>query len=845
MRSTSWAAAEQSVTPARATSTFWLCHRPGLDDDLRATLAKKAEAIQTWAESLGLEVHFFIMDDVSFKNGLRPALSEESSGSSQHHLLLDEFYRTALLLAGRFPVWWLVPPEQEQRYDEYVRKLLLHRFIKAGDTVDFGGLSGIPAEEFLGATLWQLNKAVDSPYKSLMKLMLLEAYARQYPDIQILAMRFKQSVYLNRCPLNVIDPYVMMCNAVEEYLFGQNEMQRLDLVRRCFYFKVDIEVSQPGHRDNWRYELMRSLVDIWGWGQQRLEDLDQRKHWKIRRVLEEQNLLVRELTRSYAELSRFARETPEPASIRQSELQLLGRKLYIAFEQKPGKIERVNSGIGADLSERHLTVRESPGAGSAWELYPGSLLDERQRDNTMLRRDESLLRLLGWCHFNGLINRSPGSVHIQPPDSRLSQWELRCLMDCLQELFPAPESRQSTLHDLGRPVRIRQAGVFINAAHDPMQELTRRGMQVISDRSDPLSYGQQKRNLAVRFELIARTSWDEILTFDYGGEDALVDCLCDYMAWSPVGTGRPAALSCFSFSTSRGPLIARRVEALAQDILDFFYSHKRNTNGRYVFALGTGYYVLQVEDDVPRYAKVASLPGLYDHLGMPQETFSPIRCDPVSFNGSPLDRIALHNRQGLIQIAYEIRDGRARIHMLDERGSLSFEEREFHDQTSLLGAYRRFFRNINRRLAAATGEGTQFLPRQVAYYQSAQNPGKESQLHPLQDPIQEDGDNTFDVVVSYNTKSGPANSLVISCRGREFAAQSLGEDTYHAVAAFILEHRPSGETYPIYVTDLDIQGDPALGIAGLQTAELMRIKHRFDRRLNDAWQSLVSAQPAN
>jgi len=811
----------------------WLCHRPGLDTDSRATLTKKAEAIRSWAEALGLEVHFFIMDDVSFKNGLRPALSEESSGSSQHHVLLDEFYRTALLLAGRFPVWWLVPPNEEHRYDQYVQKLLVNRFVKPGDVVDFGGLSGIPADEFLGATLWQLNKAVDSPYKSLMKLMLLEAYARQYPDIQILAIRFKQLVYLNRCRLNLIDPYVMMCNAVEEYLFAQNEMQRLDLVRRCFYFKVDIDVSRPGHRDDWRWELMRSLVEVWGWGQQRLEDLDQRKHWKIRRVLEEQILLVRELTRSYTELSRFARETPGPASIEQSDLHLLGRKLYIAFEQKPGKIERVNAGISTDLSERHLTLTESTATG--WELYTGTPTAESVRDGTLLRRDTGLVHLLAWCHFNGLINRRPGSVHIQPPESRLSQWELRCLTDCLQDLFPTPELRQSTLHDLGKPARLRQAGVFINVAHDPMEDLTRRGMQLISDRADPLSYGQQKKNLAINFELIARTSWDEILTFEYHGDDALVDCLCDYMAWSPVGAGRPVALSCFSFSTSRGPLIARRMETLAQDIVGFFYTHKRNAFGRYVLALNTGYYVLQVENQIPRYTHLDSLANLYEHLGAPQEAFSPIRCDPVAFGGSSLDLVTSHNRQGLIQVLYELRDGRAAIYVLDEQGALGYQDREFHDQTSLLGAYRRLFRNLNRRLTGATGGSTGTLPLKVAYYQVAPATDGELRLHPLPDESTDERGNAFDVSVSYDGDFGSADALVITCGDEHFSARLLGDEIYRAVAIHVLGQRPSGQSYPISITDIDFRGH--------SVAELIGLKHRLERRLNHACLSVSSVAP--
>ncbi|MGD8672752.1 MAG: class I adenylate cyclase, partial [Thiogranum sp.] len=174
---------------------IWICHRPGMPDEDLFALREKADSIKSWAESLGLEVHFFLMDDGSFREREHQRLSNENAGSSQHHLLLDEFYRTGLLVAGRFPVWWLVPPAFEQYYDEFVDKLVLNRFIKASDIVDFGGLSHLPSEEFFGATLWQLYKAVDSPYKSILKILLMEAYANQYPDIEILAMRFKKSVH--------------------------------------------------------------------------------------------------------------------------------------------------------------------------------------------------------------------------------------------------------------------------------------------------------------------------------------------------------------------------------------------------------------------------------------------------------------------------------------------------------------------------------------------------------------------------------------------------------------------------------------------------------------------------
>ncbi|MDI4702951.1 hypothetical protein MJI37_35655, partial [Salmonella enterica subsp. enterica serovar Cerro] len=40
--------------------------------------------------------------------------------STQHILLLDEFYRTAVRLAGKRILWSMVPCDEEEHYDDYV-----------------------------------------------------------------------------------------------------------------------------------------------------------------------------------------------------------------------------------------------------------------------------------------------------------------------------------------------------------------------------------------------------------------------------------------------------------------------------------------------------------------------------------------------------------------------------------------------------------------------------------------------------------------------------------------------------------------------------------------------------
>jgi len=821
---------------------IWICHRPGLSEADIAVLQDKADDIQSWAESLGLEVHFFLMDDISFRQQEHQQLSNENAGSSQHHLLLDEFYRTGLLVAGRYPVWWLVPPEHEQDYDAYVDKLITNRFIKTNDIVDFGGLSHLPIEEFFGATLWQLYKAVDSPYKSILKILLMEAYANQYPDIEMLAIRFKRAVHNADAQLDQLDPYVMMCNTVEEYLFSRKELERLDLARRCFYFKVNEPMSKPdgGHAQSWRREAIRELVEIWGWSKAKLTLLDQRRQWKIKRVLEERHMLVDELTSSYRALSHFGREQSSDLAINSADLNLLGRKLYVAFERKAGKVEMINPGVSKDLSEERLSLHRIDENQRGWAIYRGNVLARDAAEHTPLKCTVCLLELLAWCHFNGLINRNPSTISIQPPDCSLSLWELRCVLDCLQQMFPNGKTPESNMQSLADQATIRQAGLFINLAHDPMSKLTRNGMHLVSERIDPLSYGGQWENLATGFEMIAVSSWGEVLTFRYSGHAALLDCLCDYFAWLPVTSGKvPPPVQCFSFSSSRGAIIARRLETLFNEISEFFYRNYWRKHARYALRIGQNYYVLQCENDVPRHHELDSHAALLNYLGQPQAAFSPIQMDSQMLDDSPLGLVLEQNRKGVLQMFYQVRGGRAQVYILDERGSLFHQRVAFHDRQTLLGQFQNFLDTMRYRLRNMNVPHSLQEDENFLYYRINRDNQDRHVLEPVKVTSYAGKHRYMDVQVIGYLEDDQYGSFSIFCGNREFSALKFGNELFGKVAEHITRKRRSGGNYPIYITDIDV--NPTLLIKenpnGVQSIHFLNYKKRIESLLNEALQN--------
>lgn len=112
---------------------IWVCVDADMDCDSRETLGNKCLLITDWAKSQGVEANFFIMDEQRFRHNQSDEMTGENCGSSQHLLLLDEFYRSAVRLAGKRLLWQIVPPEMEECYDEYVKQLCANAYIDCSE----------------------------------------------------------------------------------------------------------------------------------------------------------------------------------------------------------------------------------------------------------------------------------------------------------------------------------------------------------------------------------------------------------------------------------------------------------------------------------------------------------------------------------------------------------------------------------------------------------------------------------------------------------------------------------------------------------------------------------------
>ena len=676
---------------------MWVCHSPDLSENELTELRKKCQLLEAWAASQGAEAHFFLIDPVRFVRGERDSqLSSEDCGTTQHYLLLDEFYRTAIWLAGRTPIWWLVPVYEEANYDRYTHTLTSKRFIRADETLDLGHLAYIPPGEFIGAGLWQLFKGIESPYKSVLKLLLTEVYASEHPKVQCLSLRFKQAVFANRLDLDELDPYVVVYRRIAEYLIARNEPERLELVRRALYLKVNRKLTGSGGRtQGWQRSLLERLAHEWQWDQRQLALLDSRSQWKVRQVSSERRALVNELNFSYRFLTQFARQEQTISLINKRDLSVLGRRLYAAFERKADKVEFINPGIAPDLAEDTLTLVYAPNKKEAeqsqWGLYNGSLTVLEWEHFAPIKRSRHLLELLAWCHRNGVIDSST-RLALHPGSSDLSEFELFNLLGSLQQSIPLPLPTVAE-EPLLRASVPSEVLILVNVGIDPLKHHRELNILMTTERTDSLSYAGVKENLVLTLDQVTLNSWNEVLVSRYDGPHALLDCLRDYLNSLPGGPQQPR-LRVRCFCHNRAQFIAQRVE----DILDIAQNLLLSKlNHRYLIQVQQHYHVLELVPGQVNHVALATLPALLDYLGEERASYSPLHLDPMALDDHDLALLLPMGRPECIQVFYRVNEEQADLYVLDEFNALWQQRLPWHDEQSLLVPLQRFLQSIQYR----------------------------------------------------------------------------------------------------------------------------------------------------
>ncbi|WP_096085574.1 class I adenylate cyclase [Agaribacterium haliotis] len=790
---------------------IWLCHSPDLKTQELKLLQKKASAIADWAQRQRLDLHIFLMNAEAFCAEGIAGMDQESSGSAQRLLLLDEFYRSSIYLAGKIPLWWYVPPADEQNYSEHCARLIKQKYLPGDPVIDFGSVANVPAEEFIGAAIWQLYKAIDAPYKSVLKLLLLEVYVSQWPDIQTLALDFKRRIYDGDTDIDQLDAYVLTYRRIERYLLTHKQKLRLELARHCFYFKVGRAMSKCGKRSSarpWQQQAMKQLLEQWAWSQPQLQKLDARKHWKAETVKDERKLLVRELNFAYQSLLDFAQQQHSDIQIDAGELNILGRKLQAAFEQRADKVEWINPGISRDLSESSLGLEKNQ---QQWQLLA------TERDNkTVLHRAASLIQLVLWACYNGVCDeQSLLQSNWQIENSRLQR--IRQLL-----LRWLPSQRQAKHRAFNHAARCDKLLLLINS------ELTNKH-----------SYSTQTGEQLVHgVDCLSLNTWLELQNRHFSGERALVDAACYVLSLSLGNNNkkRVPKLEIHCLSQQRSQYVEQKSQQWFDDLYSVFFSHGSEQQ-RYAFSWDGHWYCLQRQGEHLRTNAFTSEQALIQSFSQPQSLWSPLHIDRNCLQDSALPLIAEKLKRNCIHVFYRHYDIGTRCYIADEKGSIIQLSLRGDKTIHNLKTLQFFLRNVVKRqchLEPQLLEDFGVCP--IYFYRIQKHKNAALSLRQQQIEYRFGSDSEPEIKAYARMLNGQLHYdfEVDSERMQNDEAQQL----YSEVATKILRQRTKRRNQTICLSDLDlslVRDELALDGA-IQSSHYLQLKAEIEEQLNNAAQ---------
>ena len=419
-------------------------------------LEMKCKAIEKWAmNERHTEVFFFLMDiDRTRENKFESDAEDESAGSSLKILLKDELFRTHILVAGKMLLWWLIPPGlTEEEYRKYVKDLVKIREINPDFFVDLGYLSDIPKSETFGACLWQMNKALDSPFKSVIKFayleLLLKVKSRRLPlfsdNVKCLVSfpdKLKSEEY-KKLDLANVDPYLLLAREIAAFYKGEDSEQKRDLlIRECLFLKtlegMESQMKVPGKEDH----LKNTMAIMKKW------DLlpDNHKHflrfrlWKLKDQLDFGAKVHDFIIATYKRLrwifKKFENETG--VTITERDIAVLGRKLFTFYQKKPHKIPYIRTLSRDAMGQQDITIHITRYEGTDYYYaFQGELNIQgiKEHPDLIIKRETAPVQLFTWLLINGMLDRKT-SLHMTKNFQAVDLFDIQSLSKAMLKTFP-------------------------------------------------------------------------------------------------------------------------------------------------------------------------------------------------------------------------------------------------------------------------------------------------------------------------------------------------------------------------------------------------------------------------
>jgi adenylate cyclase class 1 len=507
-------------------------------------LKKKLQLIEKWAwDNYHIEVHFFLNDAEEIRNNIFGESDSESTGSALAKLLKEEMYRTAVILAGKIPFWMMVPVQTSDKQYAHLYhqvkegKTLLH----PQDYIDMGNVEDISRGEFFGGSIWALIKSFQSPFKTLMKMGLLENYMFGETKSNLLCHEVKRRVFTGVAHLT-IDPYIMLFKRVETFFKEHKTEFELDALRTAFYLKVGTQVM-PEEFERGASDFKKStLIDLirdWAWSPTKLDQINKYAQWQMMQKVSLGTQVNKILMNSYKNISEKNKTLdPKESLITERDTHLLGRKLFSYYSKTPNKVENLFALVDGKTAEKEITFlynQENAKDKGDWYLVRGKTLAylEHIPKENLIKKASTLQFLVAFTAYNNMYN-SNTNILLRAEEQSIKDYDLHILLEQISKFIARVNIASLSNDDLLSEAYIKQLFTLIDFGNPMPREVTLGDLRDCKTHDEYSAFINRRLERILSVTVIYMTSWGELYCKGYSGVNSMTRCLDDIAPQIPV-----------------------------------------------------------------------------------------------------------------------------------------------------------------------------------------------------------------------------------------------------------------------------------------------------------------------
>ncbi|MCA8940300.1 MAG: class I adenylate cyclase [Planctomycetes bacterium] len=274
---------------------LWLTLRSDVKAINYHHMRQKADMIIEFLMSIDpeLDMNIYLGTPAKIRNHDFGAVSDDSAGSALGKLLKEEFYRTCINWCGQVPIWWVLPHDVRDHddYEWWVQRIqeLAPPYLE--DLMDLGPVERASNEALLASVLWQTNKSLASPFKSLMKLTVVTRYHAEPNERDSLADRVRRNVQVNPTHGRGTDAYLCLFDFCAQYWRNERNDDAVSLMAEMFFLKMLTESAsrfsvQKADETLFRKRSeVRTLLHGWGLNQKQTRDLSNINNWSFEKSM--------------------------------------------------------------------------------------------------------------------------------------------------------------------------------------------------------------------------------------------------------------------------------------------------------------------------------------------------------------------------------------------------------------------------------------------------------------------------------------------------------------------------------------------------------------------------------